>query len=334
MKIFYATYPWAFETPGGGEQQLKSYIKWLPKESTEICLYDPWSTNMDEMDALHFFGCIGGSEHFVNYVRQAGKKIILSSSLWIDYPEKYPIQHIQTMFNLADVIITNSEAENQNLAAHFLDVQHKFNVVYNGVDVDRFSGPIDNLKCDKFFAGKLPEEFCLCVGNIEPRKNQLNMLKSLSGKNINIVLIGHIRDNAYYREILNIPDVNIIYLGAFEHASDELIYCMRKARVFCLPSTLETPGLAALESITSGNSNLVITEVGCTKEYFGDSAYYVDPNSIRNIGDCIMQAMSAPKNPILSENIAQKFSWNAVCHQLLEIYENTYEASKRSNDST
>ena len=45
------------------------------------------------------------------------------------------------------------------------------------------------------------------------------------------------------------------------------------AEALVLPSFLETPGLVALEAAAAGIPRLVITNAGCTKEYFGNLAY-------------------------------------------------------------
>jgi hypothetical protein len=89
--------------------------------------------------------------------------------------------------------------------------------------------------------------------------------------------------------------------------------------VFALPSTLETPGLAALEAAACG-CPVVITSVGSTKEYFRNDAIYVDPDRIESIADGIQSAISS-RPPSIQNKIERLFSWQVVIQKLIPVYE-------------
>ena len=56
MTIFHATYPWAFQTPGGGEIQILKYQEYLRSIDYKYKLHDPWSPLLPKYcSALHFF---------------------------------------------------------------------------------------------------------------------------------------------------------------------------------------------------------------------------------------------------------------------------------------
>jgi len=55
--------------------------------------------------------------------------------------------------------------------------------------------------------------------------------------------------------------------------------------------------------------NLVITDRGDTKEYFGNYAYYCEPDSIGSIRKAIIKACESPINPKLKEHILKNFTW-------------------------
>ena len=76
MRVLFDTYPWAFVTPGGGEQQLIKYAEHLPRHGVEVVLHDHWHSELESVDAVHFFSCIGGSIHFCNYVRERGLPLV------------------------------------------------------------------------------------------------------------------------------------------------------------------------------------------------------------------------------------------------------------------
>ena len=113
MRVLFDTYPWAFVAPGGGERQLLEYAKNLPGHGVEVVLHDHWNPTLDAVDAVHFFSCIGGSWHFCNYVRERSLPLVISTSLWIEEETKhlYPSEEIRSQLLLADVIVTNSNAE-------------------------------------------------------------------------------------------------------------------------------------------------------------------------------------------------------------------------------
>ncbi len=144
MRVLFSTYPWAFETPGGGEIQLRKYAEHLPAYGVEAQLHDIWRANLADASLVHFFSCIGGSVHFCNYVRQRGLPLVISSSLWIrpETAHLYPIDEIRSQLALADVVVTNSDAESHSLA-EVLDLpRDRFMTVMNGFD-PRFAEPQD-----------------------------------------------------------------------------------------------------------------------------------------------------------------------------------------------
>ena len=282
IKVYYATYPMAFHTPGGGEIQLLKYKEHLENSEIEVELFNQWNPRFDECDIVHFFSVIGGSVHFCNFVKQLGKKLVISSSLWITEETKhlYPIDEIRHQLSLADKVIANSDIECEQLS-QVLDLpRDKFVTVYNGVDKLFFTKISPVLFREKF---NIKEKFVLNVGNIEPRKNQLKLVEAMkSFPEMKLVLIGHRRDEVYAEKVFDLGGERVIYIGSLEHTDELLRSAYAACEVFCLPSTLETPGLAALEATASG-CKIAITEVGATKEYFGNQVNYLNPSSIESI---------------------------------------------------
>src|ERR1700740_2515564 len=136
VRVLFSTYPWAFETPGGGEIQLRKYAECLPAHGIEVRLHDPWRANLPGVDAVHFFSTIGGSVHFCNHVRERGLPLVVSSSLWIT-PETaglYPVDEIRAQLSLADVIVTNSDTESDLLSRVLGLPRDRFVAVMNGFE--------------------------------------------------------------------------------------------------------------------------------------------------------------------------------------------------------
>ncbi|MBU9340298.1 glycosyltransferase [Burkholderia multivorans] len=316
MKVLFATYPMAFHTPGGGEIQLLAYRKHLPAHGVDVALFDPWNPGFLEHDVVHFFSCVGGSVHFCNFVKQLGLPLVVSSSLWVTEETKhlYPIGEIHHQFSLADRVVANSDIECETLA-RVLDLpRDKFVSVLNGVESMFYERQPASLFRDAF---NLRERFVLNVGNIEPRKNQLGLVRAMkSFPDLKLVLIGHQRDLAYARTCLEEGGEQVIYLGALPHESPMLRSAYAACDAFCLPSTLETPGLAALEAHAAG-ARIAVTREGSTEEYFQHRVAYLDPNDVASIAQSIHDAMTFDH---AAAHTQRDLSWQAVLSPLKTLY--------------
>lgn len=318
MRVLFNTYPWAFETPGGGEIQLRKYAEHLPAHGVEVQLYDAWRANFTGVSLVHFFSCVGGSVHFCNYVRQRGLPLVISSSLWIT-PETihlYPIDEIRSQLSLADVVVTNSDTESDRLAQVLALPRGRFMTVMNGFDA-RFAEPQDPQLFRVAFGIEGP--FILNVGNIEPRKNQLGLVRALREHPVPLVLLGHKRDKAYAAQVLAEGGSRVNYVGPLDHADPRLASAFAACSVFVLPSTVETPGLAALEAAAAGVP-LVVTSEGPTRDYFGVHAQYVDHRDARGIRLGIDNALSGNSGSGLKAHVVSRFSWPKVTERLVEAY--------------
>lgn len=318
MKVLFITYPMAFHTPGGGEIQLLAYKKYLEKNGIQVDLFDPWNPNFFDYDLVHFFSVIGGSVHLCNFIKNLGIPLVITSSLWITEETKhlYPVDEIRHQLSLADIIIGNSDIECDNMSKVLDLPREKFKTVYNGVEDIFFEKIDENIFRNKY---NIVKEFVLNVGNIEPRKNQLNLAKAMKSiANKKLVLIGHIRDKEYGKKVFKELGEQLIYIEYLKNDDELLRSAFSACDVFCLPSTLETPGLAALEALACG-CEVVVTSEGATKEYFGNNVSYCDPNSCTDI-------LYKLNNPIDKNSTCIKdFLWNNVIINLIKEYKTMIE---------
>ncbi|OJA26971.1 glycosyltransferase [Burkholderia ubonensis] len=319
MKVLFATYPMAFHTPGGGEIQLLAYRKHLPAHGVDVTLFDQWKPRFLEHDLVHFFSCIGGSIHFCHFVKQLGLPLVVSSSLWIT-PETrhlYPVDEIRAQLALADRVVTNSDLESEALSDVLALPREKFAAVYNGID-EFFLQNADPERFRERFGVR--DRFVLNVGNIEPRKNQLTLVRAMKAfPACKLILIGHQRDPAYAAQVLVEGGDQVCYIGPMEHDTT-LLSAYRACEVFCLPSTLETPGLAALEAGAQG-ARLLLTQEGSCVEYFGRSALYVDPLSTDALRDTLGAMLGeADTREKLEPFSAKVFLWQNTVARLKDIY--------------
>lgn len=322
MKALFCTYPMAFHTPGGGEVQLLAYRDHLPRIGVDVALFDQWNPRFAEHDLVHFFSCVGGSVHFCHFVRNLGKPLVITSSLWITEQTRhlYPIDEIRHQLSLADRVVTNSEMESDTLARVLELDRGKFASVYNGVD-EVFQQRPDAARFRQTF--EVAGRFVLNVGNIEPRKNQLALASAMKAlPDHQLILIGHVRDPAYWEAVQQAAAPGQLrYLGPLDHHAELLRSAYQACDVFCLPSTLETPGLAALEASAQG-CRLVVTSEGSTREYFGDDAIYVAHDDVASIADGLTVALQRPvPTAAQAQAVYDRFAWIRVVEKLKSIYE-------------
>jgi glycosyltransferase involved in cell wall biosynthesis len=177
-----------------------------------------------------------------------------------------------------------------------------------------FSKNVDPIIFRKKYA--IWDPFLLNVGNIEPRKNQLLLAEAARKINIKLILIGHVRDYNYANHLFaSYPEVR--YLGPLPQ-SNLLVAAYKACDVFCLPSMLETPGLAAIEAATVG-AKVSVTEVGSAREYFGDYASYTNPSSLDSIVQSIFSQLRSTHTPISNFDYSN-FYWENVVEKLSGVY--------------
>jgi glycosyltransferase involved in cell wall biosynthesis len=304
---------------GGGERQLRAYLKYLNSREASIRLYDMWNPLLDEADILHCFSVMPGTLELCGYVKNRGLKLVVSPNLWIT-PEtrnNYPYDLIWNHFELADAIVVNSVLEKQTLSRTFSFPEEKFHIVYNGVEPD-FVSPADSNEFISAFDVRTP--YVLNVANVEPRKNQLRFLKALLRErpDLSLIVVGGVRDEAYAQACREIGGDRFRIVGMLPYASTMLRSALCGCSFFAMPSLLETPSIAAIEAAAMG-ARILLTEQGATTEYFGPTVTYVSPESDESIASGIHSVLESDVTN--SQWLARdRYLWPQVIPEALKIY--------------
>lgn len=315
MKILFATYPMAHQTPGGGEIQIYYYQKYLSKIGYKVKLFNNWKDKINNYDIVHYFSCVGGSQHFCNHVKTLGIPLVISPNLWITNKNKnqYNLTEIQNILSLGDKIVCNSRAEIKKLIQIFNLKKNKIDYVYNGVDPVFFKKINSNFFRDKY---KINYDFILNVANIERRKNQLELVKACNQINQKIIIIGKIRDEKYLNQINQIDvNKNLKIISDINHNSLMLRSAYNACSHFVLPSILETPGLSSLEAAASGK-NILSTKEGSAREYLKNNAIYFE----KNIKNSLQKLLKLPKYSITNKIFIKNYVWNKCIQRLDRVY--------------
>ncbi|BEH10156.1 MULTISPECIES: glycosyltransferase family 4 protein [Geobacter] len=234
----------------------------------------------------------------------------------VEYICKGHIRAQREIIEMTDVFLPNSESEMQRVWADFPESRSKpYIVVPNAADVELFN--YEQVKISPNISKYV--DAVLCVARIEGRKNQLNLVRSMEGLPWQLVLIGKAAPNhlTYYDQIKRCAGNNVHLLGQVEHSDLPQFY--KAARVHCLVSWMETPGLSSLEAAAMG-CNVVVTDKGDPRDYFGDYAFYCEPDSIDSIRSAIIRAYENPIDPALRKRVLENYTWTKAAEKTLEGY--------------
>jgi glycosyltransferase involved in cell wall biosynthesis len=342
MKVAFFTYPAAFQNIGGGEVQLLKTKEYLEREGVRVDFFDIWRGRIENYDLLHVFGSVKDCLGLVEVAKSRGVKVALSPVLWSDMRRAlftdgsiktkvdFTLRHVtkvllpafpserRKLLLLSDIIFPNSEMEKKQIARLFAIPSEKIKVVHNGVSPD-FSDSDPGVFQARH--GKTP--FILSVGRIEPRKNQLNLIRAVRGiPGARLVLIGNPVSGyeTYAEKCRKEGGTFTEFLPTLSHEDTVLKSAYAACSVFVLPGWFETPGLVALEAALAG-AVVVATKGGSTREYFEDSVDYLDPSSPEDIRQKIVRNLERPKRSGLKERVLAHFTWDKVARQTLSYYD-------------
>lgn len=205
-------------------------------------------------------------------------------------------------------------------------------VVYlpNGVDCSKFARTRANRDYKK------PVKRILCVGRIDPQKNQLLLIRTFaqlkqSNPELELILVGHVTNNDYYNTLINaIRDLrlekSVQIIPGLPNDSEELHKQFEEADLFCLPSIHEPFGIVTLEAWASGLP-VVAANVGGLRnlvEHNKDGLLF-ESNSQSSLEHAMLQVMNDDelrarfaKNGV-SKTLSE-YDWTSLQKELLKIY--------------
>ncbi len=240
---------------------------------------------------------------------------------WI-YTHKY-----RSACERADLIIAISEQTKQEIIDFFGVDEKKIRLVYQGCDPQfyRESPPREKANVKSLY--KLPDNYILCVGTIEDRKNLLTLVKALNllPAHQKLVVVG--KPTAYLEGVMEYITANnlenrIVFLPrtAFNHLP--AIY--QQAGVVCFPSLFEGFGIPALEALNS-KVPLVSSNASSLPEAGGPGSLYVDPLDHVAMADALNKALTdevlRQKMIAMGLEHAQNFREEHIAKNLWSVYQ-------------
>jgi glycosyltransferase involved in cell wall biosynthesis len=361
MRIAFITRSTLYEVPGGDTIQVDQLARHLKQAGAEAGIFlTNEKIDYSQWDVIHFSNITRPAD-ILFHISRANKPFLLSPIL-IDYSEydrqyrkgfsgyllrKFPEgcneylktlarwisgtdalqskpylwkgqqKSIREILDKASGILPNSEKEYQKLIDLYA-IEKQYAVVPNGIDPTLFHQDKTRRKDNKLV---------LCAARIEGIKNQLNLIKALNNTSYTLLLLGTASPNQkkYYEQCRKTAAKNILF---HEQVSQTVLTeYYNTAKVHALPSWFETCGLSSLEAAAMG-CNIVITEKGYTREYFGNDGFYCDPSDPESIFNAIEEAAQAEPKKELQQKILNQYTWQQAAAITLTACKNIISAWK------
>ncbi|GAB2530267.1 glycosyltransferase family 4 protein [Rufibacter soli] len=260
--------------------------------------------------------------------------VTIHDLIFLRFPELYPTidryiyrKKFKDACDMAHQIVAISEQTAQDLEEFFGVGRNKVQVVYQ--DCDPVFQLIPEKQAQKAIREKyaLPQEFILCVGTLERRKNQLHLLKGwhAAGAPAPLVFIG--RKTEYYKEMQAFIaqhrlQEKVLFLPYIPFQELPVIYQL--ATLFVYPSIFEGFGIPIVEALNSGVP--VITSTGsCFSEAGGPATRYVSPTDVDVLAQAIQEILSTTdlQKQMVQQGLehAQIFRPEVTIPQLHGVYE-------------
>lgn len=267
--------------------------------------------------------------NFVPLSYSAEKIISFVHDLSFFYPAFHPLYRVENMSYgfmkktaKSDIILVPSNFIKDEICNKFPWLEEKIRVIYHGIDHSIFK---------PFHSQNIEKRYILFVGNIEPRKNVINLLKAYSflpdtyKKNHPLIIVS--RDGWKNEEVFRFISENNLWNSVFIrndiHTDEELANMYRKALLLVYPSLYEGFGFPPLEAMACG-CPVLVSNKGSLPEVCDKYAIYVNPYDINDIFEKLKFALEYPN--ILEElskqavNYVRKFSWEKSAQEHLKLF--------------
>ena len=250
-------------------------------------------------------------------------------------------EKIQTLLNLAQLIITPSDFVRKEFDTYFPGNSDKLKTVYEAAGSD-FN--VDSTESSIFKMYDLPDgcKYFLHVGRLFERKNVLRIIKGFSRlrsdlKNDTYLVLlvnGTTKEKKWLQENAGISILaeNIIVI---ENVSfGELVSFYKHAYAFLFPSLTEGFGLPVLEAMKCG-CPVITSNISCLPEIAGDAAILVNPMETEEISQAmnlLLEDEEKRQSLIkLGYKRAAEFSWSFAAKKTHECYEEALKLISKNN---
>lgn len=251
--------------------------------------------------------------------------------LFIRFPQFYSFLD-RTVFKLktksacekADKIIATSEATKADIVKYYKIKPEKIEVVYQSCDASFFkqTTAIERKMVREKY--NLPKDFLLCVGTIQERKNQKQILEALllTKQKLPLVLVG--AGGTYKEEVIafaKFHDLDLIIPNQFV-SNQDLPSIYQMAKIFVFPGFYEGFGIPVLEAMASKTQ--VITSINTSmSEIAPNTKNLINPLSASDLADKIDLFLENVDEDLIEENYQRALNFTNIkfAERVLKVYD-------------
>lgn len=314
-----------FSKFNGIKIQAETWASELERQGHTVVKISPWSKSDLHFDIIHIIGVNKSIDEVVPKLTKYCDKLFLSPI--IDTIQPLYKYKISTFWGISKLRLFSLNFSLRKASAYISKwiVRSEYEKSYV-----KYAYDIPDVKIGVVpLSYRIPElheyphkkNFCFHLSVLtDERKNVLRLLKAAVKYKFNLVLAGTIKSEKVFEPMKKIieDNSNITYLGRV--SEEQLMKLYKQAKVFALPSINEGVGMVALEAAAYG-CDVVITNIGGPKEYYGDYAFKVDPYNINQIGTSIILAMNCTTNqPKLQSYVLDNFNLASCVNKLVAEY--------------
>ena len=260
--------------------------------------------------------------------------VTIHDLIFMRYPQFYkPIDRkiyyakVKYACKTANKIIAISEQTRSDIIEYFKVNPEKIELIYQSIS-PRF---YNKQNVDIYSKYDISGDYILCVGTLEPRKNQLAILKAVYEKKIKnqVVFIG--RPTDYSAEVLKYVSINKMEKQVkllTNMPRKDLVAVFQNAKLSVYISLFEGFGLPVIESMASG-CPVITSNVSCLPETAGGAAILSSPDNIDELGDKIENVLEndSLRNVLIKKGLerAKFFHPEYFSQKMISLYSNLIE---------
>jgi glycosyltransferase involved in cell wall biosynthesis len=287
LKFVLTTYSTAFTVSGGGESELVQVAEILKASGVHTDIYGIGSRPLNFYDGVIHFSVHADSHAILREAATRNKRIFLWPNVWwLDPIPASEVARIQEITRIAHKLLFKSHAELENFTQYIQVPAEKIEVLPTCVS-NRFLAQPDR---DLLSTVSNSTDFALCLGLIEPIKNQLQTIRALNELKLDGLFVGGVRDDDYFLQCIAEAHPGIAFLPFIQPCSALLRSIIANCNVMVEPS-IDPPGRSSLEGAIM-QKPLVMSDGPWQREHFEDGVWYTSENSVSAIASAITGAIS------------------------------------------
>ena len=306
---------------GGFDIQMSRTLDVLRAIGVDAKPLDYWDRSND-FDVLHVWGFEYQHENLLRIAKDYEKKIVVSPLLPYITPWRVTQEYVglnyraKRIAKYIDKLIVVNELQ-ANTAVRLYGFNPKsVEIVPTMIDPIFFQNETTHIS-------KAAEKYLICIGNILPRKNQLNLAKAALMANCSIIFVGRIlgghEDYAEQFQSEIIKSNKIAWYKDIDWG--QLFNLIKNSSGVAVPSFEECQPASALEAIALGKPIMMANRPYAFQKIF-HGALIINPKSISGMAKGLIQILEDGNKFIIKNKMIEGCKVEKVSSHLEKIYFN------------